>query len=149
MGPSYDVGVQKLIRQASVQRRSVPTVTGPAIHDAATNLTVIFDPETYLPTRVRAHEDHQILGSSTSDYVLYNYTETDGIMFARNIKLMYNSNIMLQEILYDDIIVNPTLSDDYFAPLPVSAVNQTLFGIPPTPALQVGPYSPAEVFENT
>ena len=119
----------------------------PAIHDFSTNLTIIFDPDTYLPSRIRAYEDHLILGRSTNDIILYNYTKTNGVQFARNIKLLYNEDTMLQEILYDSITVNPTLSADFFAPLPESEVNKTLFGIPPIPPQVSEEYGAAEVFE--
>lgn len=124
-------------------------VSNPALHDSSTNLTVIFDSETYLPSRIRAYEDHLILGPATSDLILYNYTETEGIMFARNTKLLYNSDVMLQEILYDSITVNPKLSDDFFAPLPPAIANQTLFAIPPTVPEASELYGAAEVFENS
>lgn len=121
----------------------------PAIHDSLTNLTIIFDPSSYLPSRIRAYEDHLILGPSTSDVILYNYTETAGIKFARNIKLLYNEDIMLQEILYDSVSVNPKLSSDFFAGLPEAAINQTMFGMPPMPPKASEKYGAAEVFENT
>lgn len=121
----------------------------PAIHDSSKNVSVIFHPDSYLPARIRAYEDHLILGPSTSDMVIYNYTETSGIKLPTNMKLLYNENVMLQEILYDSFTVNPTLSPEFFSSLPVSAVNQTLFGIPPTPPRASTLYGAAEVFENT
>ena len=121
--------------------------SNPAIYDCSKNLTVIFDPYTYLPKRIRAHEDHHILGPSTNDIMIYNYTNTDGIMFPRNLKLLYNQDMMLEEVLYDSITVNPNLSADFFAPLPMAAVNQTLFGIPPTKPEPSEEYGEAEVFE--
>ena len=121
----------------------------PAITDSSTNLTIIFDPDTYLPSRIRAYENHQIFGPSTSDILLYNYTKIEGVSFARNIKLLYNEDLLLQEMLYDSITVNPELSSDFFAGLPESAINQTLFGLPPTVPQQSELYNSAEVFESS
>ena len=121
----------------------------PALSDTSRNLTVIFDPETYLPSRIRAYENHQIFGQSTSDVLLYNYTEIHGVQFARNMKLLYNEDLMLQEMLLDSITANPTLPSDFFDEIPESAINQNLFGLRPTaPEISVE-YNSAEVFESS
>jgi len=121
----------------------------PSLTDASTNLTIIFDPETFLPSRVRSYENHQIFGPSISDFLVYNYTEIDGIQFPRNFKLLYNEDLMLIEMLVDTIVVNPTFDPDFFIGLPVSEVNSTLLALMPTAAQQTEIYTPAEVFESS
>ena len=62
-------------------------------------------------------------------------------------KLLYNEDIMLQEVLFDSVIVNPDLPLDFFLTLPESSVNQTLFGLPPGAPQSSEEYKSAEVFE--
>ena len=119
----------------------------PTLTDSTTNLTIIFDPKAFLPTRVRALEDHQVFGPSTSDLVLYNYTEVDGIKFPRNFKILYNLDVMLIETLVDVITVNPTFEADFFDGLPLDEVNSTVFKNAPTAPQESEIYTPAEVFE--
>lgn len=119
----------------------------PAITDSSLNLTVIFDPKTYLPARVRAYEDHPILGRSTNDLVLYNYTIVDGISFPQNVKLLYNEDLMLQEIYLDTFKINPALDPTFFDGLPVSISNQTFSGAPPAPPQYSQFFSEAQIFE--
>jgi hypothetical protein len=111
------------------------------------NLTVIFDPTTYLPSRIRAYEDHPIFGPSTSDIVLYNYTIVSGMSFAQNMKLLYNEDLMLQEIYLDTFTINPTLPSDFFQGLPPAISNQTVSGAPPAPAQYSELFNPAHIFE--
>ena len=119
----------------------------PAVTDSALNLTVIFDPDTYLPSRIRAYEHHEILGPSTNDVLLYNYTTVNGIGLPQNIKLLYNEDLMLQEISLDSFEVNQNLTSDFFQGLPPIIVNQTVSGAPPTPPLYSDFYNPAQIFE--
>ena len=121
----------------------------PALVNSALNLTVVFDPDTYLPTRVRAYENHKIFGPSTNDILLYNYTEIQGTHFARNVKLLYNEDLMLQEMLFDSITINATFPSNFFTGLPYNTINQTIFGLPPTPAAFSELYDTAEVFESS
>jgi len=121
----------------------------PAITDSSINLTVIFDPETYLPARVRAYENHPIFGPSTNDVVMYNYTTANVISLPQNVKLLYNEDLMLQEILFDTFEINPSLSPDFFEGLPIAISNQTFSGAPPVPAQHSEIFSPAEIFESS
>ena len=121
----------------------------PAVTDTSTNLTIIFDPHTFLPTRVRAYEDHQVFGQSTSDFVLYNYTEIEGIKFPRNFKLLYNEDKMLIEMLVNSITVNPVFEANFFTGLSPSEVNSTFLALPSTAPQQSLVYTPAEVFESS
>lgn len=120
----------------------------PALTDASLAITVAFKPDTFLPYVVRSYEDHQIFGKSTSDYVLYNYTTVEGLLFPQRIKLMYNEDSMLIDTLIDTIKVNPTFAPDYFQGIPLSMVNNTIGKIPPVPAAASIVYGDAEVFEN-
>ncbi|KAK5163002.1 uncharacterized protein LTR77_011057 [Saxophila tyrrhenica] len=119
----------------------------PAVTDDSLNLTVIFDPETYLPARVRAYEDHPILGPSTNDVLLYNYTMVDGISLPQNIKLLYNEDLMLQEIQLNNFKINPSFPPTQFQGLPPAITNQTVSGAPPSPALYPEFATPAQIFE--
>ena len=119
----------------------------PAVTDSATNLTVIFDPVTFLPSRVRSVEDHLVLGPSANDYLLYNYTMINGVNFPRNFKVLYNEDLMLIEMLVDQITVNPTFDANFFAGLPLSQVNSTTLALPPTAPQGSAVYGQAEVFE--
>ena len=119
----------------------------PAVTDSALNFTVIFDEDTYLPSRIRAYERHDILGPSTNDVVLYNYTTVQGISLPQNIKVLYNEDLMLQEIYLDSFEVNPDLTAGLFQGLPPAIVNQTVSGAPSTPPLYSEFYNPAQIFE--
>lgn len=121
--------------------------THPAITDSSLNLTVIFDRKTYLPSRIRAYEDHPILGRSTNDIVLYNYTTVGGVAFAQNVKLLYNEDLMLQEIYLDTFAINPSLEANFFEGLPLAITNQTVSGAPPAPAVYSDFFNPAQIFE--
>lgn len=121
----------------------------PAVTDASTDITIIFDPQTFLPSRIRVYEDHQIFGRSTSDMLLYNCTETDGITFARNIKLLYNEELMILEMLYSSIVINSSLRADFFAGLPSTMINETISGLQPAAAEVSVTHTSAEVFESS
>ena len=98
----------------------------------------------YVPTKII-----KFSGRSTNDILLYNYTEIRGFHLARNMKLLYNEDLMLQEMLYDSITRNPTFPSDVFTGLPESAVSGTLFGLPPAAAQESELYTSAEVFESS
>lgn len=119
----------------------------PAVTDSALNLTIIFDPDTYLPSRVRAYEYHPILGPSTNDILLYNYTTVDGIGLPQNTKLLYNEDLMLQEVYLDSFKINPSLEASFFQGLPADVTNQTVSGAPPTPPMSSEFLLPAQIFE--
>ena len=121
----------------------------PALTDASTNITVIFDPHTFLPTRVRVYEDHQIFGRSTNDILLYNYTVIDGISFAQNVKLLYNEDLMILEMLYESFNVNPVFPPNFFSGLSIALINQTVLGLPPKAAEVSNLYNSAEVFDSS
>jgi hypothetical protein len=111
------------------------------------SIKIIFDPDTYLPARVRAYEDHPILGPSTNDMVFYNYTTAGGVEFPQNVKLLYNEDLMLQEIYLDSFEINANVSSTFFQGLPPFIANQTISGQPPTPAVYSDIFNPAQIFE--
>ena len=119
----------------------------PAVTDSATNLTVIFDPTTFSPSRVRSYEDHLVLGLSANDYLLYNYTMVNGVNFPRNFKLLYNEDLMLIEMLVDQVTTNPNFTANFFDGLPLSQINSTTSALPPTAPQGSEIYGQAEVFE--
>jgi hypothetical protein len=120
----------------------------PAVTDHSLNITVVFDPETFLPYLIRSYENHLIFGNSTNDYVLTNYTESEGVQFPRLVQIMYNENNILLHSLRDNIIVNPTFGDNFFAGLPLSQINQTFSQLPPSAPASSTEYGAAEIFEN-
>lgn len=120
----------------------------PAVTDHSLNITVIFDPETFLPYLIRSYEDHLIFGNSTNDYVLTNYTETSGMMFPRLVQIMYNENSLLLHSLRDTITINATFTDGFFSGLPLSLINETYSLLPPSAPVSSTEYGAAEVFEN-
>lgn len=120
----------------------------PAVYDSSLNITVLFDPDTFLPYIVRSPEEHRIFGSSTNDFVLTNYTEVEGMKFPQTVQLMYNQNSLILQSLRDTIIVNPSFPDGFFTGLPTSQINQTYSLLPPAaPELSIE-FGTAEVFEN-
>lgn len=120
----------------------------PSVTDNSLNLTVIFDPTTYLPYLIRAYEDHHIFGTSSNDFVVYNYTSVGGVQFAHRVKVMYNDELMLLDTIYDAVEVNPSFPSRYFEGIPVSEVTSTELGLSPSPATAETEYGDAEVFEN-
>ena len=118
-----------------------------AISDNKLNLTVLLDPVTYLPYTIRAYEDHLIYGRSTNDLVVYNYTTVAGVRLPQRIKIMYNEENMLLDMLTGPPKANPTFPAGYFDGLPISEVNNTFLQVPPSPAAPSKEYGEAEVFE--
>ena len=119
----------------------------PAITDNKLNLTVLLDPVTYLPYTIRAYEDHLIYGRSANDLVVYNYTSVAGVQLPQRIKIMYNEENMLLDMLTGPPKANPTFPAGYFDGLPVSEVKNTFLQVPPSPPTPSKEYGEAEVFE--
>jgi hypothetical protein len=128
---------------------TVRSLEYPSVTDSNLNLTVIFDPETYLPYLIRAYEDHHVFGKSSNDFVVYNYTSVAGVQIPRRIKIMYNDQHMLLDSIYDTIEANPSFPSGYFDGIPVSEIKSTELGLSPSPAMIEVEYGDAEVFENT
>ena len=99
----------------------------PAITDNKLSLTVLLDPVTYLPYTIRAYEDHLICDRSTNDLVVYNYTSVAGVQLPQRIKIMYNEENMLLDMLTGPPKANPTFPAGYFDGLPVNEVKNTFF----------------------
>jgi hypothetical protein len=140
--------------QANSQSTSAENITYhetgpfPAVTDISLNITVIFDPESFLPYLVRSYEDHLIFGPSTNDYVLTNYTEIGGIKFPRLVQIIYNENSLLLHSLRDTITINPTFDVGFFDGIPLSQIGSTFsLSLPSAPVLSTE-YGAAEVFEN-
>ncbi|KAL7916698.1 hypothetical protein GGI35DRAFT_485828 [Trichoderma velutinum] len=120
----------------------------PSVHDHSLNLTVLFDPETYLPYAVRAYENHRIFGPSTNDYILTNYTVVDGVKIPQTVHTLYNEENLLFHTIRDAITINPPFEAGYFDGLSSDQIGQTGSQLKPTPAEASSEYDPAEVFEN-
>ena len=89
-------------------------VTYPAVTAPSLNITIGFQPHSYLPSIIRSYEDHHIYGLSTSDFKVYNYTTVSGVKFPRRIKLYYNENNLVLDTIYDKVKVNPQFAGDFF-----------------------------------
>jgi hypothetical protein len=113
------------------------------VTDRSFNITVIFDPESFLPYLVRSHEDHLIFGPSTNDYALTNYTEIGGIQFPRLVQIMYNENNLLLHSLRDNITINPTFGDSFFNGIPLSQIGSTFSLLPPSAPVVSAEYGAA------
>ncbi|UKZ48031.1 hypothetical protein TrVGV298_002267 [Trichoderma virens] len=120
----------------------------PSVHDHSLNLTVLFDPETYLPFVVRAYENHRIFGPSTNDYILANYSVIDGLRIPQTVHTLYNEGNLLFHTIRDAITINPQFEAGYFDGLSNDQIGQTGSQLKPTPAESSSEYDPAEVFEN-
>ena len=120
----------------------------PAVYDRSLNLTVIFDPETYLPYIIRAPENHLIYGPSTNDFLVTNYTTVAGMKFPQNVELVYNQKNLIFQSLRDTITVNPSFPEDFFTGLPESQIHQTYSTLPPSAPEVSSKFGTAEVFEN-
>ena len=121
----------------------------PAVTDSTLGLTVLFNSSTSLPYVIRAYEDHAILGRSTNDIALYNYTTASTVKVPRRIAYFYNNDSLLVDALFGNPTINPTLAAGYFDGLPLSEVNNTGSMRQPAPAALSKVYGDAEVFENT
>lgn len=130
---------------SSLVVRDVPY---PAVTNSELNITIAFRPDTFLPYIIRSYEYHHIFGKSSNDFVVYNYTEVSGVQFPRRIKIVYNEDNLLLDMLIDTVEVNPSFQSGFFQGLPASQVNTTAFKIPPVPATPSVEYGEAEVFET-
>lgn len=128
---------------------SLNDVSFPAIWDNILGLTVLFDPTTYLPYVIRAYENRAILGNSTNDMVVYNYTTVNGMKFPKRVKINYNETNVLIDAFFKEPTLNPTISMGFFDGLSALATNQTAAKTPPTPAAHSLDYNDAEVSEFT
>ena len=120
----------------------------PALTDKSTNISVLFDPDTFLPYLIRSYEDHQIFGLSSNDYVVYNYTKSAGVQVPQRIKVVYNEDNLLMDSIIGNVEMNPRFSPGFFSGIPAAAINQTLGGLSPTPPMLSDEYGEAEIFES-
>jgi hypothetical protein len=111
------------------------------VYDAVLDVTIIFDPSSHLPYIIRSYEDNNVLGPSTSDLQVYNYTLIDGIMFPQRFVWVYNGAV-LEDFLVSDIIVNPDFPAGYFDGLPANAP-----GLPRVAPQKSAAYGHAELGE--
>lgn len=96
-----------------------------AVSDTMLDITVIFDPETFLPYIVRTTEQHPIYGASFNDLVFNNYTSVPGssLLFPQHVQTVYSAttsllNSPLEDFIVESIEINPTFPEDFFDGLP-------------------------------
>ncbi|KAF4446985.1 hypothetical protein F53441_9456 [Fusarium austroafricanum] len=106
----------------SLAKVNINGIDFPAVLDTYYQITVIMDPNTYLPYIVRRAEEHPIYGSSTKDFYLSSYKKVQGIMFPHTIQTIYNSttqnlNAVLEDFVIDWVTVDPQWPKNFFKTL--------------------------------
>ncbi|CAN9433575.1 unnamed protein product [Alternaria alternata] len=86
----------------------------PAVFDQSLNISVLFDPDTYLPFAIRTYEDHPFFGPSTNDLRVYDYIRVDGLMIPRHFKIIYNNKRLITDFLADEVSVNFDVEPSFF-----------------------------------
>ncbi|KAH8633344.1 hypothetical protein IG631_11978 [Alternaria alternata] len=86
----------------------------PAVIDQSLNISVLFDPDTYLPFAIRTYEDHPFFGPSTNDLRVYDYIRVDGLMIPRHFKIIYNNKRLTTDFLADEVSVNFDVDPSFF-----------------------------------
>lgn len=79
-----------------------------------TTYIVMFDRESGLPAVVRTRDDDHLFGDSDYDLVLSDWREVAGIKFAHQLSFRINGT-EVQQLIYQEIVVNPPLTPDVFA----------------------------------
>ena len=69
------------------------------VFDQSLNISVLFDPDTYLPFAIRTYEDHPFFGPSPNDLRVYDYIRVDGLMIPRHFKVMYNNKRLITDLV--------------------------------------------------
>ncbi|KAH6866456.1 hypothetical protein BKA58DRAFT_412605 [Alternaria rosae] len=86
----------------------------PAVFDEALNMSIIFNPDTYLPFAIRTYEYHPFYSPSTNDLRVYDYISVKSLMIPRHYKTMYNNERLCTDFLADDISVNIEVEPSFF-----------------------------------
>ncbi|KAB2100513.1 hypothetical protein AG0111_0g11620 [Alternaria gaisen] len=86
----------------------------PAVFDQSLNISVLFDPDTYLPFAIRTYEDHPFFGPSTNDLRVYDYIRVDGLMIPRHFKIIYNNKRLITDFLADEVSINFDVEPSFF-----------------------------------
>ncbi|KAI4923034.1 uncharacterized protein J4E92_007785 [Alternaria infectoria] len=89
-------------------------LTRPLVFDQALNMSIIFNPDTYLPFAIRTYEDHPFFGPSTNDLRVYDFISVNGLMIPRHYKTIYNNQRLCIDFLADDISVNTEVEPSLF-----------------------------------
>jgi hypothetical protein len=92
--------------------RWVPNL--PLVFDQSLSMSILFNPETYLPFAVRTYEDHPFFGPSTNDLRVYDYTSVGGLMIPRHFKVMYNNERLITDFRADEVSVNVDVKPLFF-----------------------------------
>ncbi|KAH7137063.1 beta-lactamase-like protein [Dactylonectria estremocensis] len=87
----------------------------PAVYDKTLGLSVLLDPDTFLPYIIRSYEAHPFFGNSTYDLRVYDYSEHEGVLFPQVYKTIYNSHLIITDWRVDNVVVNPKLDDTFFS----------------------------------
>ncbi|KAK4901059.1 hypothetical protein LTR49_027333 [Elasticomyces elasticus] len=83
------------------------------------NLSLLVDPESNMPRMIRAYEDHEVYGLSTSDLLLSEYRkvsskENAALVLPHRLQTIYNSEHLLEDFPLDEIIINPGIQASFF-----------------------------------
>ncbi len=79
-----------------------------------TTYIIMFDRESGLPAVVRTRDDDHLFGDSDYDLILSDWREVAGVKFAHLLSFRINGT-EVQQLIYQEIDVNPTLAPDTFA----------------------------------
>lgn len=112
------------------------------VYDRILNLTVILNPQTYLPYIIRSIEYHYVFGESYHDLMVYNYTSVSGIQFPRRFKTFYNHDSLLEDFIVTDIDVNPKFAPGFF-----QGLNASQSPTPKAAPARIAGYGHAEIGE--
>ena len=77
-------------------------------------MSVVLDPNTFLPYLVRTTEDHPFFGKSTYDVRTYNYRSINGVMAPHHYKTIYNGEKLIIDWQVDSVEINPELPATWF-----------------------------------
>jgi hypothetical protein len=77
-------------------------------------LSVVLDPNTFLPYLVRTTKDYAFFGKSTYDVRTYNYRSINGVMVPHHQKTIYNGEKSIIDWQVDRVGINPELPATWF-----------------------------------
>lgn len=77
-------------------------------------MSILLNPDTYLPFAIRTYEDHPFYGRSTNDLRVYDYVSVSGIMAPRHFKVMYNNERIITDFLASNVAANIDVDTTFF-----------------------------------
>lgn len=109
----------------------------PAVFDQTLNMSILFNPETYLPFAIRTYEEHPFFGPSTNDLRVLDYTSINGLMIPRRFKMVYNNEHLTTDFRADEVSVNIDVEPTFFE-IPTERSASTIPIVDPAWTSEVG-----------